>query len=172
METLDSVIKKIRASERTLFILCGLPYSGKTYITEKLIAKTEISIVRIDDLFHEGGFSWDKNILPNKAEWDVIFEDSYQVTKNILGRSENVLYDSTNHTLASREKLRELAKQSGAETTVIFVNTPKNIIWERWEKNKESTARSVVAKDLVEMTIDVFEPPTQDEHVVMISGVQ
>ena len=155
-----------------LFILCGLPYSGKTYVSDRLHTETGISVIRIDDILRKRGFDWNTNKLPNEAEWRGIFEESYQATKNILERSENVLYDSTNHTLASREKLRELAKQSGAETAVIFVNTPKHIIWERWEKNKESTTRSIVAKDLVEMTIDTFDPPTQDEHVIIISGVQ
>lgn len=166
------IIKQINSSQRTLFIMCGLPYSGKTYVSDRLSTETSIHVIRIDDILSKRNFDWDTNKLPNEAEWVEIFEESYQVTKNILERSENVLYDSTNHTLASREKLRELAKQSGAETAVIFVNTPKPIIWERWEKNKKLITRSVVAKDLVEMTIDAFEPPTQDEHAIIISGVQ
>ena len=169
--TTSTIAALINSSQKTLFILCGLPYSGKTYVSDRLHTETGISVIRIDDILRKRGFDWNTNKLPNEAEWRGIFEESYQATKNILERSENVLYDSTNHTLASREKLRELAKQSGAETAVIFVNTPKNLIWERWEKNKESTTRSVVAKDLVEMTINAFEPPTQDEHVIEISGI-
>ena len=165
------MIEKIRATERALFILCGLPYSGKTHVSDRLHTKTGIHVVRIDDILRKRCFDWNTNKLPNEAEWRGIFEESCQATKNILERSENVLYDSTNHTLASREKLRELAKQSGAETAVIFVNTPKHIIWERWEKNKKLTTRSIVAKDLVEMTIDAFDPPTKDEHVIEISGI-
>ena len=169
--TTSTIAALINSSQKTLFILCGLPYSGKTYVSDRLHTETGISVIRIDDILRKRGFDWNTNKLPNEAEWRGIFEESYQATKNILERSENVLYDSTNHTLASREKLRELAKQSGAETAVIFVNTPKHIIWKRWEKNKKLTTRSIVAKDLVQMTINAFEPPTQDEHIIEISGI-
>ena len=169
--TTSTIAALINSSQKTLFILCGLPYSGKTYVSDRLHTETGISVMRIDDILRKRGFYWNTNKLPNEAEWRGIFEESYQATKNILERSENVVYDSTNHTLASREKLRELAKQSGAETAVIFVNTPKHIIWERWEKNKKLTTRSIVAKDLVQMTINAFEPPTQYEHVIEISGI-
>ena len=169
--TTSTIAGLINSSQKTLFILCGLPYSGKTYVSERLCAEVGMNVVRIDDILRKRGFDWNTNKLPNEAEWRGILEESYQATKNILERSENVLYDSTNHTLTSREKLRELAKQSGAETAVIFVNTPKSLIWERWEKNIKLTTRSIVAKDLVEMTINAFEPPTQDEHVIEISGI-
>ncbi len=163
----DDVSEKIRSSQKTLFILCGLPYSGKTYLCEQLKERASISVVRIDDIFQARGFDWDKNILPDEKEWGEIFERSYEQIVDSFSQSDSVVHDSTNHTRASREKLREVARKVGATTIILYIRVPTNVIWDRWERNVVSRSRSVVAKNLIEMTIDTFEPPTPDEGAVV-----
>jgi len=79
-----------------------------------------------------------------------------------------VLYDSTNHTKSSRNGLRKVAQEVGAETGVIFVDVPTEVVWKRWEENARQKNRSVVAKELVEQTIQSFEMPTDDEQVLQL----
>lgn len=158
----------IQKSQRTLFILCGFPYSGKSNIAKQVLEHTDVIFVSIDDIFHACGFDWDTNILPNSNEWQKIFDESYGISKIALQDGKNVLYDSTNQTRASRDKLREIARSVGAETMVIYVQCSPETVWKRWEKSALEKSRPSVSKNLVQMTIDQFETPTVAENVIMI----
>lgn len=168
MPNLDNPIETIKGSRKTLFILCGLPYSGKTFVARKILETTPVAYVNIDDLFHTHGFSWTEGGLPNTSEWEKIFEESYRVTQDFLKDSKNVLYDSTNHTFASREKLREVAEEIGAETVVIYINVPVSTVWKRWEESSKNQTRPTINKNLVEATINSFESPRDTESMIEI----
>ncbi len=161
----NQLTNKINDSHKTLWILCGLPYSGKTYLSKIIIEDTKIAYISIDHILEELGFDWDTGRLPNKAGWKKVFDLSYERTKDALKNNLNVLYDSTNHTKASRDVLRKVAQEAEAETTVIFVDVPTEIIWKRWEENALKKHRSVVAKELVEQTVQSFEKPADGEKV-------
>jgi predicted kinase len=170
MPDLNNLISLIQSSQRTLFILCGFPYAGKSYIAEQLLEHTDLKYVSIDSIFHIYGFDWDLNTLPDAKAWEQIFTESYEQTKQALVKGMNVLYDSTNQTVASRDKLREVARSVSADTKVVYVKSSIENVWKRWEKNQVSPSRSVVDKNLVQMTIDMFEDPATDENVVVIDN--
>ncbi len=168
---LNEAIEAINDSHKTLWILCGLPYSGKTYLSREVLKNTSAVYVSIDEIFKKAGFDWDLNNLPNEKQWEEIFNASYQKSQDALSRGLNVLYDSTNHTKESRDKLREIAGEVGANAAVIYIDVPVDVIMERWEKNFHDKSRSVVSKELVTMTIDAFEPPEPDENVIYIENM-
>lgn len=170
MPDLHNFISLLQNSRKTLFILCGFPYAGKSYIAKQLIKETDATFISIDDIFHAHGFDWDLSNLPDTEGWEQIFAESYEKTKHALMDGKNVLYDSTNQTLASRDKLREVANSVGAEAKVVFIKTPVEVVWQRWEENQKNPTRSVVRKDLVQQTIDMFEEPAEDENVIVINN--
>lgn len=166
MLDLSSITSNIQDSETTLFILCGFPYAGKSFISTQLQQQTGIQVVAIDDVFKRKGFNWDTNKLPSPIEWDQIFNEVFENIKDNLKRGKNVLFDSTNQTIASRNTLRDTALSVGASTKVIYVKTPIETVWQRWEENRNNPKRSVVSRELVQQTIDMFEEPTESENVV------
>ena len=168
IKDISKIIDKIKNSQSTLYILCGFPYSGKSYIAKELVKETNITVVSIDDIFYSKGFSWDDNRLPHAEGWKEIFDISYIQSQDALKIGKNVLYDSTNHTKESRNELRKVALSVNAETVVIYIQAPVETIWERWEENIKTKERSVVSKELVQMTIDSFEIPDTDENVLII----
>ncbi len=168
MLNLNTAIETITSSQKTLFIMCGFPYAGKSYIAAELQKHTDVVYVSIDTIFHTHGFDWDTNTLPGKEDWQKIFDESYEVTKEALLKNKNVLYDSTNQTIVSRDTLRRLAESVDAETRVLYVQTSVETVWKRWSENQENPTRSVVSKELVQMTIDTFEIPTNDEKVIIV----
>ena len=170
MTSLENLEDVVGESHKTLFILCGYPYAGKSYIANQLASKVEIERISIDDIFTARGFDWSTNNLPNAAEWKEIFEESYAKTKIALMEGKNVLYDSTNQTIESRDKLREVAKSTGANTYVIYIETPIERVWKRWEENQENPSRPQVSKELVQMTIDMLEKPLSSENVIVIEN--
>jgi len=170
MPDLNNIISLIQNSKNTLFILCGFPYAGKSFIAKQLLEQTDITFVSIDEIFNRHGFDWDSNTLPDTQTWEQIFNESYEQTKQLLQNGKNVLYDSTNQTVASRNKLREIANVAGAETKVVFIKSSTENVWERWAENQKIPNRSVVSKDLVQETINMFEEPTEEENLVVINN--
>ncbi len=168
MKTLEDLIEVIKGKHKTLFILCGFPYSGKTHIAREIMKEVPMEYVSIDDIFHEGGYDWDINKLPDQKVWEEIFETSYEKVRQALNRGVNVLYDSTNHTKVSRNILRKVAQEQGADSQVIFIDVPEAVIHDRWEKNRLNPIRSVVAKDLVLSTLESFERPGEDEKTTAL----
>lgn len=170
MLDLHNLISLLQNSQKTLFILCGFPYAGKSYIAKQLIEEADATFVSIDDIFHAYGFDWNSNNIPDTEGWEQIFAESYEKTKLALMDGVNVLYDSTNQTVASRDKLREVANSAGAEAKVVFIKTPTETVWQRWEENQKDPTRSVVSKELVQQTIDMFEEPRENENVIVIDN--
>ena len=170
MPNIDTLISIIQSSQKTLFILCGFPYAGKSFVAKETQKCVNIVYVSIDKIFHKHGFDWNINALPNTEEWQRIFNESYEITKKSLSQGENVLYDSTNQTITSRDKLREIADSVEARTYVIYVKSPIETVWKRWKDSQEDSSRSTVSKELVRMTIDMFEEPTESESVILINN--
>jgi predicted kinase len=162
--TINELAEIIASSEATLFVLCGLPYAGKTFLAKQLVEMTSIAYVSIDTIFYKHGFDWTQNILPDAQQWKLIFDEAYDAITKALSSNKNVLYDSTNHTLASRDALRELAEKSSAHLQIIYLPISVESVWDRWQKNADTKDRPQISKELIEETIKVFEPPTIDEH--------
>ena len=170
MQTTDELVQLINESKKTLFIFCGLPYSGKTFIAKEILDKTDCVFVSIDNILKELGYDWDTNTLPDAQTWKEIFERSFQESRDALQNELNVLYDSTNHTKESRDVLRTIAQSVDAKTNVLYLDVPVETIWKRWEENAVQKNRSIIGKGLVQMTIESFEPPTADENVITIKN--
>ncbi len=169
-ESLENLIREINSRQKTLFILCGMPYSGKTYIAEKILKSTKCAYVSIDEIFKAHGFDWSSNKIPDEKAWASIFGIASARSRMALEDSLNVLYDSTNHTRQSRDDLRRIAGESGADAAVIYVEVPVPKIYERWEENKSGKSRSIIDKNLLDMTIKAFEPPAEDEKIIIIKN--
>lgn len=170
MPNLNHITEAINGTHGRLFILCGYPYSGKSYVARELIARTGIAFVSIDEIFYARGFDWDTNRLPSAEEWAEIFDESYTQAQMFLRAGKNVLYDSTNHTRVSRDKLREVARSVGAESRVIYVRTSVDEVWKRWKASAADKGRHVVSRDLVAATIAAFESPDESEGVFVVDN--
>jgi len=170
MDSINDVTLLIKKSSKTLWILCGFPYSGKTYIGKKILEQTSCVYVSIDNILTQLHYDWNTNKLPDEAGWKKVFDISYQQTQEALEKGLNVLYDSTNHTKASRDKLREVASSVGAYAKVIYIDVPKEVATERWEENKKQKNRFVLDKNLLHQTMNAMEVPDSDENVIIIKN--
>jgi len=170
MLTEKSVEKVIQEQRQMLCILCGFPYAGKSFIAQQILDKGYFIFVSIDDIFHARGFDWNSNKLSDAIGWESIFDESYQKATAALKEGKSVLYDSTNQTVASRDRLRALAEASGVEAVVLYVKASVETVWRRWEENQRNQQRSVVSRELVQETIDMFEEPTVLENTLIIEN--
>ena len=154
----------------TLFILCGLPFAGKTVLARRLNERYGLPVVRVDAIKFAHGFPWVENSPITAADWERIFAESYDRTRELLREGKSVVYDCANLQRESREKLRVLAAAERCPTQTIFVAAPVDTVRARWRRNRVSGERFDLPEALFESAIAAFQPPAADEGALVYGG--
>src|SRR5215831_13921304 len=102
-----------------LYILCGLPFSGKSTLAQQLALATGSVLVSYDALWwekkRETGDSWGFDALCHLAEARLA---------EALEDGVSAVYDTLNNSKGWRDRLRRLAARHGARSVVVYLNTP------------------------------------------------
>lgn len=150
-----------------LYIVCGLPFAGKTTMSRELAEVSECTVhVEIDRINTVRGLGIDAAPI-SPAEWAETYRLAYQQTAEALSRGQDVVFDATNYSRAQRDILRLNANRHGADTAVIFVDVPLEECRARWRANRESGERYDVRDEDFERVVKRFDPPTPDERVIL-----
>lgn len=152
----------------TLYIICGLPYSGKTTLSKRIANSewTRSERISFDDLYQEKKSSLGKGS-SKVTEWEYITRIAQGRIKHALKNHMSVVYDNTNDRYNQRVTLRSIAEKSGASVKVVYVDTPLEVVKKRREDNKVSKERHDVSQDNFDNAIKGFQPPTPDEHAIV-----
>jgi predicted kinase len=154
-----------------VYILCGLPFAGKTTLARALAQHLDLPRVSIDEINGERGLGFDNAPIASE-DWDITYAESYRQLDKHLRAGCSVIYDAANFTRAERDKARAVAAQSGSDTCVIYVTTPKPLVRQRWLLNRLTHKRNDIRDDYFANVITQFEPPTEDENVLPYSNEQ
>ena len=153
-----------------LYIICGLPFSGKSYISKELQRELGGRIVGRDAIYFDIGGEFMLEETPEEDDdflWDALWPVAVQSAKNILLTGENVIFDDVCLQRARRDELREMAEKLGVESRLIFLDIPLEVTKERKFANKESKTRHDVPSAWLEADYIEFEPPEKDESPVI-----
>jgi len=107
-----------------VYILCGLPFAGKTFLAKALVRHLNLPRVSIDEINSERGLGFD-NAPISSEDWGITYAESYTRLDAYLRAGRSVVYDAANFTRAERDKARAVAAQSGSEAVVLHVTTPE-----------------------------------------------
>lgn len=151
----------------SLYIACGIPFSGKSYLSQKLVNKFNFSRIDLDEIKFElfGKNVKDQDI--DQAGWDKIYQEMYRKIEKNLKLGKIVLNDTGNFTKHERDLVRQVANKLGLKTRVIYVDTPISIARERQQNNRNTNSRFDVTDDDFESTIKEMEPPAADESPII-----
>ena len=150
-----------------LYILCGVPFAGKTVLAGELCTRFGYALVAIDEIRLAHGFPWTENSPITPADWERIFRESYDRTRALLKDGQSVVYDCANLDSASRHALRDLADGVGCTSRLIFVDVPRDVARERWHRNRRTHERFHLPKALFESALAAFERPGPDEGAIV-----
>lgn len=149
----------------TLFIMCGLPYSGKSVFSKRFSAENGYGLVSIDDVRESLGFFW--GITDTDAQnWQEVFRVVDELIVSTLKQGESVVYDSANQDEASRCKYRELAESLGCRSNIVFIDTPMEVIQERRLDNHGNLVRAHIPQEHFESAIQTFVPPKDADVII------
>ena len=154
-------------SQNKLYIMCGLPFAGKTVLAKELAKR--LGFVRIDldevkfALF--GKEMKDEEI--DQSGWDKVYAGMYQRIENNLRAGKTVVNDTDNFTKYERGLVRKITDKLGIESQVIFVDVPVKEARKRMLKNRQSGKRFDVSDEGLESTVKELEPPGKDEKTII-----
>lgn len=155
-----------------LYILCGLPFSGKTTLAKELVNRFGFTRIDLDDIKFElfGNQITDDEV--DEDGWNQVFTLMYKRIKEALERGETVVSDTGNFTKKERDLVRQQNSQIGVETITIFVDTPANVAHVRLLHNRVTEERFDVTDADFEETITKLEIPGTDENTIVYDGTK
>ncbi len=158
-------LMKSKQSTCRLYILCCLPFAGKSTVARALHERFSYTIVSIDAINGERGLGL--NAAPiTPHEWDETYAEGYDRLAAALSAGATVLFDAPNYTRAQRDDLRRIAAVHGVSACVLYLAVPAAVCRERWQRNRQTSARYDVRDEDVAEVLTRFEPPEADERVL------
>jgi len=155
---------RLKGMAPTLYLMCGLPGSGKTTRAKELEAAGKGILLNADD--------WVWQLYPDDAETaarderkGLVERVQWELVERLLSRGISVILDWGVWARAERDHYRRHARAVGADVQTIFVDAPLEALQERLaRRNLDLPAGTfkVSAEELDEWA-SRFEAPTQDE---------
>jgi predicted kinase len=145
-----------------VFILCGLPFAGKSTLGRALADRFGFALVEVDAAMVEAGFVVGSR-RPEKADWLAGYSLAYRQLDAALAVGRSAVWDATSYRRVQRDRIRRIAAQRGATTTVIHVATPPQLALARRDRNRNVPARPDVDDEDFTMVAGDWQPPGADE---------
>jgi predicted kinase len=152
-----------------LYIVFGIPFSGKSTIARELVRQRGCAVVDIDAINTARGVGIaGATITPE--DWEISFASARAQLDNALVAGESVAYDGHVWSRAQRKDFRALASAAGADITFIYLDVPESVARERWQANRQTAQRHAVPDDLFTQAVALMEPPDEEERVMRYDG--
>lgn len=148
----------------TLYLMCGLPGSGKTTRAAELEAAGAGVVLNAD--------SWVWQLYPDEADLaardhrkDLVEQVQWELVERLLACDVNVILDWGLWTRTERDSCRDRARSLGAEVRTVFLDVPLAVLHQRVaERNRDLLPGTFeIAAEELDHWATVFEPPTPEE---------
>ena len=152
----------------TLYLLCGLPGSGKTTLAKRLELETLALRLTPDEwmtpLYGETICELDTLDRWNIAH-DRVEDVQWQIPERALSLGVNVVLDFGVWTRDEREDFRTRAAAVGARSELIFLDEPLDVLKERVRARNEAPGQGAyaISEAELEQWWAFFQRPSQDE---------
>jgi predicted kinase len=150
-----------------LYIMCGLPFAGKTVLAKELAKRLGFVGIDLDEVKFElfGEDIKDEQI--DQPGWDKVYAEMYRKIEENLRAGKTAIHDTGNFTKHERELVRQIADRLGIETQVIFVDVPVAVARKRMTENRGSGKRFDVSDQDFENSVKELERPREDEQTMV-----
>jgi predicted kinase len=146
----------------SLYIMCGLAFSGKSTLAIKIAEHTGAMLIAFDKLWVDK--EKEQPIPKGDKGWKFIRKVGLNKIAETLNEGTSVVYDDNNPRFKHREEVRDIARKLGVKETVIYLNTPMETIRARETTNKITGERHEVESENFQKTAQDFETPTPKEN--------
>ena len=155
-------------SKPQLYLLVGYPGSGKTTIAKNIHEKSGAEHLWTD---------WERNAMfdqptHSQEESNRLYDYLNRLTAQLLSEGKSVIFDTSFNFRKDRDNLRLIAEDAGAETIVVWVNTPKALSKTRalHGGNTRNNYDQPMTDEQFERIAHHLEEPIDNEKVIKIDG--
>lgn len=149
--------------DTTVYMLCGLPGSGKTSYANRLEESNCIRLTLDEEVFERFG----RDSKPEyQAREKATKEDLLEKIKFILSEGKSVILDWGFWKKAEREKMSNFAKSPGATPKLIYFKRNRGQLLEG-VKGRDLSKNHKISEALLDKFINEFEEPTKGENFLL-----
>ena len=136
-----------------LFVMCGLPASGKTTLAEYLAKELDCVVVSTDKM--RAVLYGDESIQGNGKE---VFDLAYEQAELWGLRGDNVVFDATQLTKRARKQTLDRLSHLFGKCVCVFADTPFEVCMERNKARDRVIPVSVMRR----MALQLQEPTVEE----------
>jgi len=148
----------------TLFLICGLPGSGKTTLAKQMESEQHALRLTPDEWIVR---LFGTNLTAPTLDWcrDPVESVQWTVAERALGLGVNVILDFGFWTRSEREGFRARAAALGARSEVHFLDVSRSVLSARIAARNAALPPYTfhVTEAQLDLWWSLFEPPTPDE---------
>lgn len=149
----------------SLYLLCGLAFSGKSTLAAVLARRLGARVVSLDAINAERGLDGGLGI--PAEEWGRTHAVALERAAAELRAGRPVVVDDTNCFRFLRDDHRRAADRQGVPTVVIHLDAPFSRVLERLRANDRDPTRPPVTEAVLLELAARFEPPGPDEATLV-----
>ncbi len=143
-----------------LYILCGLPYSGKTTLANELVRRFGFKTASVDDIMDEKEIDSDTM---SQEDWNFVYSETYDRLKKTLGQGFSVVFDMGHLKLSERETSRQIAEKYHVPHKLIYINISPEEIRRRRTQNEITKERGQLSDKAMQNALSQFQEPISTE---------
>lgn len=136
-----------------LYILCGLPFSGKSMFGKELSVKTGYALISFDNVWQS------LSHLGKEITYELVLEDCRKQISDILANGLSVIYDSTNPKEEHRQYIKKISDDMGLESKIIYLKISLEEIHRRRERSLIDNTHHVVSDENFNNAVEQLEAP-------------
>lgn len=144
-----------------LYILCGLPFAGKS----TLAAAVGAELVSLDAINTARGVGLAGRAI-SPAEWAASYAEADRRIGQALSVGRSVVSDAAHFTRAERDHTRTIAHRYGAATCLLYLPISPHEAHRRWLANRVRRSRPDVRDEDFWPVVTHFEPPDDEPDVL------
>lgn len=153
---------------KNLYLLCGMPFSGKTTLGKSIAQYLNALYISLDEINEARGLFGGEGI--PVTEWEKTHHLAIEQLQDLMPSQRDIVLDDTNCFRWLRDRFRDLGVRYGYQTTLIFLNIPLVEIEQRIVANNQTQTRNKVKQEIIEKMQKTFEIPQPDETSINYSG--
>jgi predicted kinase len=149
-----------------LFILCGLPFSGKTTLARTMAERLDVVHIELDSVHGERGVDL-KGEPPSREDWIEAYRRSFRKLDEVVANGNSAVFDATSYRRVHRQRLGRIAARYGVSTTIIYLDVNEDEAKRRRDENRGTNERPNVRDDDFALVSGEMQLPSPDEYPVI-----
>jgi predicted kinase len=149
---------------KTLYLMCGLSFSGKTTLAHEIIERLRCAYISLDEINAERGL-WGGDGIPIE-EWERTHALARERLAAWMATGKDAVVDDVNNLRWIRDRWRAAASAGCYRTAIVYLDIPHTELIARRRANQITVERKGITEAVwVQHLID-FQPPGADESVL------